>query len=72
MKKILKLALCAACTMGMVACEKGGTEVTSDKEAAVTTGVTDSAVGYSCVGYYAGIHAFCGDHGEWGAGSEYA
>lgn len=40
MKKILKLALCAACTMGMVACEKGGTEVTSDKEAALQQAVT--------------------------------
>lgn len=40
MKKILKLVLCAACTMGMVACEKGGTEVTSDKEAALQQAVT--------------------------------
>lgn len=40
MKKILKLALCAACTMGMVACEKGGTEVTSEKEAALQQAVT--------------------------------
>lgn len=40
MKKILKLALCAACTMGMVACEKGGTGVTSDKEAALQQAVT--------------------------------
>lgn len=40
MKKILKLALCAACTMGMVACEKGGTDVTSDKEAALQQAVT--------------------------------
>lgn len=40
MKKILRLALCAACTMGMVACEKGGTEVTSDKEAALQQAVT--------------------------------
>ncbi len=40
MKKILKLVLCAACTMGMVACEKGGTDVTSDKEAALQQAVT--------------------------------
>ena len=40
MKQILKLALCAACTMGMVACEKGGADVTSDKEAALQQAVT--------------------------------
>lgn len=36
MRKIFKWALCAACVMGMAACNKGGgTEVTSDKEAAL-------------------------------------
>ena len=37
MRKILKLALCAACVMGMAACNKGGgTDVTSDKEEALS------------------------------------
>ncbi|MBO7456720.1 MAG: hypothetical protein J6T71_02715 [Paludibacteraceae bacterium] len=35
MKKIFKLALCAACVMGMMACQGGGTDVTSDKEEAL-------------------------------------
>ena len=38
MKKIFKWALCAACVMGMAACQKsnqGGTEVKSDKEEAL-------------------------------------
>jgi len=36
MRKIFKWALCAACVMGMAACNKGGgTDVTSDKEAAL-------------------------------------
>ncbi len=40
MKKILKLALSAACVMGMTACQGGGTEPTSDKEAALQQAVT--------------------------------
>ena len=35
MKKIFKLALGAACLMGMMACNNGGTDVTSDKEEAL-------------------------------------
>lgn len=36
MRKIFKWALCAACVMGMAACNNGGgTDVTSDKEAAL-------------------------------------
>lgn len=35
MRKIFKWALCAACVMGMAACENGGGEITSDKEAAL-------------------------------------
>ena len=36
MKKLLKLALCAACVTGLVACEKkGGSEVISEKEQAL-------------------------------------
>lgn len=35
MKKILRLAVCAACVMGFMACEKGGGTVTNDKEEAL-------------------------------------
>ena len=35
MKKIFKWALCAACVMGMAACQGKGTDVQSDKEAAL-------------------------------------
>ena len=35
MRKVWKLALCDACVMVMVACKGGGTDVTSDKEAAL-------------------------------------
>ena len=35
MKKIMKLALCAACVMGMAACNNQTTEVKSDKEEAL-------------------------------------
>lgn len=40
MQKIWKLALCAACTLGMVACERGNTEIISEKEAALQQAVT--------------------------------
>jgi len=40
MQKIWKLALCAACTLGMVACERGNTEISSEKEAALQQAVT--------------------------------
>ncbi|MBP5477325.1 MAG: hypothetical protein J6Y00_06550 [Paludibacteraceae bacterium] len=40
MRKVLKLALCAACVMVMVACKGGGTDVTSDKETALQQAVT--------------------------------
>ena len=35
MQKVLKLALCAACVMGMAACNQGGTTVSTDKEEAL-------------------------------------
>ena len=35
MRKIFKLALSAACVIGMTACNNGGTDVTSDKEEAL-------------------------------------
>ncbi len=40
MKKIFKLALSAACVMGMAACNNGGTDVKSDKETALQQAVT--------------------------------
>ena len=40
MKKILKLALSAACVMGMAACQGGGTDVKSDKEEALERAAT--------------------------------
>ena len=39
MKKIFKLALSAACVMGMAACNNGGTDVKSDKETALQQAV---------------------------------
>ena len=39
MKKIFKLALCAACVIGMMACEKK-TDISSDKEEALAKAVT--------------------------------
>ena len=40
MRKIFKLALSAACVMGMAACNNGGTDVKSDKETALQQAVT--------------------------------
>lgn len=40
MKKLFKLALSAACVMGMAACNNGGTDVKSDKETALQQAVT--------------------------------
>lgn len=40
MRKIFKLALSAACVMGMAACNNGGTDVKSDKEMALQQAVT--------------------------------
>ena len=40
MKKIFKLALCAACVIGMAACENKGGEASSDKEEALQRAAT--------------------------------
>lgn len=54
MKKILRLALCAACVMGFMACEGGGGGVTTDKEEALSKAMT-SYVNNTVLATYQGM-----------------